>query len=43
MKIFEAIATRKALKASYNRGTVTLAPHVLYMRNDALQIGRAHV
>lgn len=38
MKIFEAIATRKAVKASYNRGTVMLAPHILYMRNDALHI-----
>ena len=38
MIMFEAIATRKAVKASYNRGTVTLAPHILYMRNDALHI-----
>lgn len=38
MKIFEAIATRKAVKASYNRGVVTLAPHILYTRNDALHI-----
>lgn len=38
MKMFEAIATRKAVTAEYNRGTVTLAPHILYTRNDALHI-----
>ena len=38
MTIFEAIATRKAVTADYNRGAVILAPHILYMRNDALHI-----
>lgn len=38
MAIFEAIATRKAVTATYNRGVVTLAPHILYLRNDALHI-----
>ncbi|MET0238792.1 MAG: hypothetical protein ABW184_02745 [Sphingobium sp.] len=36
--IFEAIALRKCLRATYNRATVLLAPHVLYKRNDSLFI-----
>ena len=38
MLIFEAIALRKAIAATYNRGTVILAPHILYTKNDALHI-----
>lgn len=38
MLIFEAIALRKAVTATYNRGVVTLAPHILYTKNDALHI-----
>lgn len=38
MKIFEAIATRKAIASYYNRGEVLLAPHILYTKNDALHI-----
>lgn len=38
MLIFEAIALRKAVTATYNRGTVILAPHILYTKNDALHI-----
>ncbi|MFT3964628.1 MAG: hypothetical protein QM690_01940 [Sphingobium sp.] len=36
--IFEAIALRKCLQATYNRGTIILAPHVLYRRNDSFFI-----
>lgn len=36
--IFEAIALKKCLNATYNRGPVTLAPHVLYRRNDSFFI-----
>lgn len=38
MKIFEAIATQKAISSNYNRGEVLLAPHILYTKNDALHI-----
>ena len=38
MIVFEAIATRKAIRANYNRGVVTLAPHILYTRNDSPHI-----
>ncbi|HEX7852928.1 MAG TPA: hypothetical protein VF503_04460 [Sphingobium sp.] len=36
--ILEAIALRKCLQATYNRGTILLAPHVLYRRNDSFFI-----
>jgi hypothetical protein len=36
--IFEAIALRKCLQATYNRAPVMLAPHVLYRRNDSFFI-----
>lgn len=36
--ILEAIALRKCLRATYNRATVILAPHVLYQRNDSFFI-----
>ncbi|MET0365205.1 MAG: hypothetical protein ABW169_11195 [Sphingobium sp.] len=36
--IFEAIALRRCLQATYNRGTIVLAPHVLYRRNDSFFI-----
>lgn len=36
--ILEAIALRKCVLASYNRTPVTLAPHILYTRHDALFI-----
>ncbi|MCH4152570.1 MAG: hypothetical protein LKF30_11600 [Sphingobium sp.] len=38
MKIFEAIATQRAITSRYNRGEVLLAPHILYTKNDALHI-----
>ena len=37
-KLFEAIATRKCLHATYNRVRMKLAPHILYTRNDAVFI-----
>ena len=36
--IFEAIALKKCLAATYNRMSVTLAPHILYTRHDELFI-----
>jgi hypothetical protein len=36
--ILEAIALRKCLRATYNRATVLLAPHILYQRNDSFFI-----
>ncbi len=35
---FEAIALRKCIRATYNRMTVTLAPHILFTRHDELYI-----
>ncbi|WCT73019.1 hypothetical protein PQ455_15485 [Sphingomonas naphthae] len=32
----DAIATRRAIEAVYNRDTIRLAPHVLYRRDDTL-------
>ncbi|RJF93886.1 hypothetical protein [Sphingomonas cavernae] len=36
--LLEAIALRKCVTATYNRGTVKLAPHILYTRHDELFI-----
>lgn len=36
--IFEAIATRKCVAATYNRTTFKLAPHILYTRHDELYL-----
>lgn len=36
--IFEAIVKRQAIAATYNRGEVTLAPHVIYTKHDELHI-----
>lgn len=33
--ILQAIALRLCLRATYNKATVLLAPHVLYQRNDS--------
>jgi len=38
MLMFEAVALHKAVTATYNRMAVTLAPHILYTRHDALHI-----
>jgi hypothetical protein len=34
--ILEAIALRKCVEASYNRGVVKIAPHILYTRHGEL-------
>lgn len=36
--LLEAIALRKCVTATYNRGTVKLAPHILYTRHGELFI-----
>ena len=36
--VFEAIALRKCVAATYNRAAVTLAPHILYTRHDELYV-----
>ncbi|WP_188659090.1 hypothetical protein [Sphingomonas metalli] len=36
--IFEAIVKQQAVAASYNRGEVTLAPHVIYTRHDEIYV-----
>lgn len=43
--VFEAIVKKQAIAATYNRGTVTLAPHIVYTKHgeiylDALTIER---
>jgi hypothetical protein len=43
--VFEAIVKQQAISATYNRGEVTLAPHILYTKHgeiylDALTIER---
>ena len=36
--LFEAIALRKCVRATYNRVVMTLAPHILYTRHDELHV-----
>ncbi|RZM30883.1 MAG: hypothetical protein EOP67_35920 [Sphingomonas sp.] len=36
--IFEAIVKRQCVAAIYNRGEVTLAPHMIYTRHDELYV-----
>ena len=36
--IFEAIVKKQAIAATYNRGEVVLAPHVIYSRHDELYV-----
>lgn len=36
--VFEAIVKQLAIAASYNRGDVTLAPHILYTRHGELYL-----
>ncbi len=36
--IFEAIARQLCVSAEYNRVTMRLAPHIIYMRNDAMHM-----
>lgn len=37
--VMEAIVRLRCVAARYNGGNVVLAPHVLFMKNDALHIG----
>jgi hypothetical protein len=36
--IFEAIVKKLAVAATYNRGEVTLAPHVIYTKHDEMYV-----
>ncbi|MCU6452908.1 hypothetical protein LPN01_02335 [Sphingomonas sp. A2-49] len=36
--MFEAIVRQLAVTATYNKGTVLLAPHVLYTRHDEIYV-----
>ncbi len=36
--MLEAIALRKCVAATYNRGSVKLAPHIMYTRHDELYV-----
>jgi len=36
--VFEAIVKQLAIAASYNRGEVTLAPHIIYTRHGELYV-----
>ena len=36
--VFEAIVKKLAIAASYNRGEVTLAPHILYTRHGEIYL-----
>jgi hypothetical protein len=36
--VFEAIVKQQCLAATYNRGEVTLAPHVVYTRHGELHV-----
>jgi len=37
--VFEAIVRKRCVAATYNRLNVVLAPHVIFMKNDALHVG----
>lgn len=36
--MFEAIVRLKTVSATYNRGSVTIAPHALYTRHDEMYV-----
>lgn len=36
--VFEAIVKRQCVAATYNRGEVTLAPHMIYTRHDEVYV-----
>lgn len=36
--VFEAIVKRQALAATYNRGTITIAPHIVYTKHGELYV-----
>jgi hypothetical protein len=37
--VLEGIVRQRCISATYNRMAVVLAPHVLFMKNDALYVG----
>lgn len=37
--ILQAIVTKHCVTATYNRAPIVLAPHVLFMKNDAQHVG----
>ena len=37
-KVFEAVVRRRCIDAVYNRGTVRLAPHIVYTRHGEVYI-----
>ena len=37
--VLQAIVTKQCVAATYNRQAVILAPHVLFMKHDALHVG----
>ena len=41
--ILEAIVTKRCVTATYNRETVLLAPHALFVKNDAQHVGAATI
>lgn len=41
--VLEGIVRLRCIAATYNRMAVVLAPHVLFMRNDALYVGAVTV
>lgn len=36
--VFEAVVKKQAIAASYNRGAVTLAPHVVYTKHGEIYV-----
>lgn len=36
--VFEAIVKRQALAATYNRGEITLAPHIVYTKHGEIYV-----
>lgn len=36
--VFEAVVKKQAIAATYNRGTVTLAPHVIYTKHGEIYL-----
>jgi hypothetical protein len=36
--VFEAIVKKQAIAATYNRGSVTLAPHILYTKHGEIYV-----
>jgi hypothetical protein len=36
--VFEAVVKKQAIAATYNRGTVTLAPHIVYTKHGEIYV-----